>query len=347
MSKKEIDMQLKSARDSIDRLEKEINNTISQLDSQNNLTPIQYIKVPWMVNCKVRECESTDWNSKKYIRFDVPRECVKILNKLELPVKGDEVWEYFQFNYNTENSKNNFIYVLNAIEEMDKITEQMNDDVNQINTHTRDTILKMLNDIGVSKQNYDYPSPRSKKKEWINKNWYSEIFSSFPIYTGNISEFKKKLIDNFDKLYKADQDKRIAEEQKKKDEINRKETERQLAFMLAKYKLDITCDWDDLQDAIVKQNKYLYLAHYLMLNRGDWNDGYSCAEIGLNGFKIETSQDQEIYDCINNIITTYEDVDGRYFRDCNWNYDILYGIANKQNTELYSDYLKVREYIND
>lgn len=150
-----------------------------------------------------------------------------------------------------------------------------------------------------------------------------------------------------DTQLKSDQDKRKEEQNKKQQEVERKENERLLAFMLSKYELDITSDWEDLQRAIINKNKYLYLAHYLMRNRGDWSDGYSYAETGLDGFVIETEQDQEISDCINDIITTCDDVDGRYFRDCKWSYDVLYGIVNKQNPTLYEDYQKVREHTED
>ena len=81
MSQKEIDIQLKSARDSIDRLEKIVNSTIDQINSQNNLTPIQPIKPLYLNSCRVRDCENNSWYGSHYIRFDVPRDCIKILNK--------------------------------------------------------------------------------------------------------------------------------------------------------------------------------------------------------------------------------------------------------------------------
>ena len=363
MSQKEIDTQLKSARDSIDRLEKIINSTIDQINSQNNLTPIQPIKPLYLNSCRVRDCENNSWYGSHYIRFDVPRDCIKILNKKFSNIRGDETWEYYQFSYNTEKSKENFTIILNAIEELDNETDKENIKASQTNTHTRDVVMKMLYDIGVPTKKLEYKTNRARNKEWINCAWTYEIQSAFGMYSSNIISTKNKLIETFDKLYKTDQDKRKEEQNKKQQEVERKENERLLAFMLSKYELDITCDWDDLQRAIINKNKYLffqsplfimrqrakylYLAHYLMMNRGDWNDGYSYAETGLGGFTIKTEQDKEIYNCISTIITTYEDVDGRYFRDCEWNYDVLYGIVNNENPTLYEDYQKVREHVED
>ena len=347
MGQKEVDKQLKSARDSIDRLESIVNSTIDQINSQNNLTPIQPINPLFLNRCKVRDCENSGWYGSHYIRLDVPKECIKILNKKHSDIRGDEVWEYYSFSYNSEKSKENFITIINDIEELDSVTDQENVKASQTNIHTRDVVMKMLHDIGIPTQKYEYKTSRSRNKEWVNCTWTYEIQSAFKTYSSDIASTKKKLIETFDKLYKIDQDKRKEEENKKQQELQRKENERLLAFMLSQYELGITADWDDLQYAIINKNKYLYLAHYLMMNRGDWNDGYSYAETGLNGFIIETEQEQEIYDCINNIITTYEDTDGRYFRDCLWNYDVLYGIVKEQNPALYEDYQKVREHIED
>jgi len=347
MSQKEIDAQFKSARDSLDRLENVVKSTIDQLNSQNNLVPIQQIKPLYIDKCRVRDCENSGWFSNHYIRFDVPRECIKILNKKYPDIKGDEAWEYYQFNYNNDTSRERFITILDAIVELDSITDQENINASQINSNTREVVLKMLNDIGIPKEKYEYKTSRSRKKEWVTCAWVYEISSAFKTYSSNLLTNKNKLIETFDKLYKTDQDRRKEEEQKKQQEIQRKENERLLAFLLSKYELDITCDWDDLQYAIIQKNKYLYLAHYLMMNRGDWNGGYSYARTGLSGFKVETEQDKEIFDCINNIATTYEDIDGRYFRDCEWNYDVLYNLVKEQNPALYEDYQKVREHIED
>lgn len=347
MIQKEVNNQLELVRNSLDRLENIVNSTIDHLNSQNNLMPIQPIKSLYLDKCRVRDCESFSFYGSHYIRLDVPKECVRILNEKHSDIKGDEVWEYYKFNYNSEESKENFMTIINSIEELDSKTDEENIKASQTNIHTKDVVMKMLKDIGVPTQKYEYKTSRSRKKDWITCAWTYEIQSAFKTYSSNLTTTKNKLIETFEELYQVDQDKRKKEQEERQKEVERKENERLLAFMLSKYELDITADWEDLQRTIISKNKYLYLAHYLRKNRGDWSEGYSYAGIGLSGFKIETEQDKEIYDCINTIATTYEDVDGRYFRDCAWSYDVLYGIVNKQNPALYEDYQKVREHIND
>ena len=347
MSQKEVNERLKLTRDSLDQLENIVNSTIDQINSQNNLMPIQPIKSLYLDKCRVRDCENHSFYGSHYIRLDVPKECVRILNEKHSDIKGDEVWEYYRFNYNSEESKKNFMTIINSIEELDSKTDEENIKASQTNIHTKDVVMKMLKDIGVPTQKYEYKTSRSRKKDWITCAWTYEIQSAFKTYSSNLTTTKNKLIETFEKLYQVDQDKRKKEQEERQKEIERKENERLLAFMLSKYELDITADWEDLQRTIISKDKYLYLAHYLRKNRGDWNEGYSYAEIGLSNFTIENQQDQEIFDCINGLITEIDYVDGRCFRDCEWNYDVLFGIVREQNLSLYEDYQKTVENIDD
>ncbi len=91
---------------------------------------------------------------------------------------------------------------------------------------------------------------------------------------------------------------------------------------------------EEIREAILSKDKYLRLAYYLEKNRGDWNDGYDYAATGLHGFVVEegNSLDQDIYDCINECIESGNDgdIDGRIFRDCEYNYSRLYGFVTSQ-----------------
>lgn len=117
-----------------------------------------------------------------------------------------------------------------------------------------------------------------------------------------------------------------------------------LALLRAKYTPeDAMSGKYEILHAILEKDKYLNLAHHLEANRNDWNDGYWSAKRGLQGFTIDSNEDQEIYNCIYKI-TQYEDVDGRYFRDCEYNYGMLFG---KVDAALYKDYEIVKEMMDD
>lgn len=104
----------------------------------------------------------------------------------------------------------------------------------------------------------------------------------------------------------------------------------QIALLRAKYTPDDaeSSEWT-IREKILSQDKYLRLAYYLEQNRNDWNDGCDYAETGLSGFEVVTAQDKEIYDNIQACIDDW-DGDGRCFRDCTWNYGVLYGLVENQ-----------------
>lgn len=55
-------------------------------------------------------------------------------------------------------------------------------------------------------------------------------------------------------------------------------------------------------DTILEKSKYLYLAHYLEKNRGDWSSGYNYARVGINGFGVESELDGMIWEEIEGLI---------------------------------------------
>jgi hypothetical protein len=87
-----------------------------------------------------------------------------------------------------------------------------------------------------------------------------------------------------------------------------------------------------IRENILKKDKYLALAYYLEKNRNDWNDGCRYAEIGLCMFTVETEEDQKIFDNIQEFIDDWDmDGDGRCFRDCEYNYNVLYGMVKDES----------------
>jgi hypothetical protein len=131
-----------------------------------------------------------------------------------------------------------------------------------------------------------------------------------------------------------------AEERVKAQDKARIEAESKRIALCLKYGFDpVKTPKGDLRDLLLGKNKYLRLAYYLELNRGDWSEGPDFAESGLNGFTIETPDDQLIEDDIQSHITNW-DGDGRIFRDCTWNYGRIY--AEFVPAELLADFQELK-----
>jgi len=82
--------------------------------------------------------------------------------------------------------------------------------------------------------------------------------------------------------------------------------------------------------------KYLYLADAMYRNRCDWSNGYNYVEDALDNFEIETELDHEIVEELEEIMYEYDCVDGRHFRDCDYNYNWIYeNLLTSEEKEIY------------
>lgn len=225
-----------------------------------------------------------------------------------------------------------------AYENVKQIDKQ-NEEISKFNTAIYNKIIALLESCGLQKTTQQKKSPRSSKYITAKAEWYQAILSCMPnrdySYYSSEQNYnrRKKEIDDWKESIK------INEEIKKKEEEQRiadRAKNINLASLITKYNLPTDIDECDILDEILNKCKYLKLAHYLSLNRGDWSDGPEYAEIGLSGFTTDTQQDKEIYDEISGLIEDW-DGDGRCFRDCDYNYGVLFSMVDE---ELYKDYEK-------
>ncbi len=147
----------------------------------------------------------------------------------------------------------------------------------------------------------------------------------------------KTVRDSVDRTTSIRISKIVEEEKVAAKRAKEEEDARKLAYYQVKYGLPSDADYEIVLDKILSLDKYLRLGHYLLMNRNDWNDGYSYAETGLGGFGVDSDEDKLIVDTLQKIISDY-DVDGRYFRDSEYGYDYLF---SKVPEDLYKDYNEV------
>lgn len=316
-----------------------------------SIKKIQQIKQTFLSQTNVNIREESSWYSKsKYLVITTPD---KLLEKVEDKTllkkfqKGD-IWSNLTLTL-TISEKNEelfkeYLQILEVIHNVDQSTHKENLQIVEDNKKISSTIFNVLELAGIRQTFYDYKTNRSSKKTEQHYKFTSEIRNQIPMhYPENSLDERKKSLTNQIKKYWDSEISKVKEEQRKKEqEQKEKEENKKLALLLAKYDLDLTDEWSDIQEAIIRKDKYLFLAHYLELNRGDWSDGHDYASRGLDGFSIETELDQKIYDDIMGYIENW-DGDGRVFRDCEYNYSVLYGMVDDAN--LLKDYETVNENI--
>lgn len=228
-----------------------------------------------------------------------------------------------------------------------KAIRQENDDIREHNNLQQDRVRTVMETLGIrgNYSTFEYKTSRSRNKTEMKKTagWVQDLNRVIPKddqYDSTIKrlESKRRSVEAFgkQKLEEAIA-KRKEQEQKEKEQ----KAIRDLAVLQVKYGTNSDADAEDILDIILGKNKYLRLAHYLELNRGSWLDGYNYAEIGVDGFTEESDIDRDI---VADITSYFEDFsDGRVFRDCEYNYGVLFGMV--QDEDLYQDYEKVKSMV--
>lgn len=186
-----------------------------------------------------------------------------------------------------------------------------------------------------------YPQYIDTPAGWVKDLQTISTSDGYESAIASVAEMRKGMT-KFAEEYRATKLREQAQkesEQKKLAEAATKE--RALGVILARQGLDLSLSGANAIAALIRKNKYLYLAHYLLKNRNDWTDGASYAECGLNGFSVGTDpRDKEIFDEISGLCNDFEG-DGRVFRDCLNNYDSLFAIVAQSDPTLYADYTRL------
>lgn len=241
-----------------------------------------------------------------------------------------------------------FKKAIHAIGSLDLLTHLENINIAKENDQLLTNIFNMLEKAGIRRSYYGYKTKRSSKQTEQYYGFPSEIRGQIATFyrEDTLEVRKQELLKQVDNIWNQEM-KKVEDERKEQERIEKeKKDNRTLALLLAKYDLDISQDWDDLLDAIIEKNKYLFLAHRLEQNRGDWTDGCSYAESGLDNFTIETEQDKKIHEDIYYYISTWDQhMDGRVFRDCTYDYGTIFGIAAEGDSDLYTDYETVKQKV--
>ncbi len=217
------------------------------------------------------------------------------------------------------------------------------------NIKVRDAIVIFMESMGFKKEESYYKSIYAKKRTTNVNGWWGEVNLKIPTSDGGCENFKSYLRGLENELEKQEKD-RLAAAERQKAELAFQEKEKEAHAYLIKtcIKYDLSAvNLTELRDSLMARCKYLTLAYWLEKNRGDWSDGTDFAERGLNAFYNHKDFDPDGVDTaigaeISDLIGESWDGDGRCFRDCKFNYDELYSMAD---AGLYEDFQKTVNFI--
>lgn len=226
--------------------------------------------------------------------------------------------------------------------EIEKLVDKYIDDCEKVYEYNKEVIRHNLliqkkvslfmEEIGIPSSfthSYYKTSRSSRMTEESRKAGYLEDL-------GRLMETSQISVPNRDSLLRYFRDKYntvrkecVDKEREQQEEMNKKKDIHKIALLRAKYTPDNACSSNsEIKDAILMRDKYLSLAYSLEISRCTHDQSH--AEEGLNKFEVDegSANDKEIYEDIRKCIdcSAYGH-DGRIFRDCKWNYDVLYGMV--------------------
>lgn len=221
---------------------------------------------------------------------------------------------------------------------------QQNRHIVATNERIKARLIEVITNAGLPKT-VSVRRARSRYKwDSVDTDWYSAVSRHIP--TNDqwplLQDSYKSWLSQCDSWERQINEERASKERAAREEKRKVDVEIFRRAMVAKYGLDADSGMWAVRDKILSANKYLRLAHYLQLNRGDWSDGCDFARQGLREFTVEYGIDREIVDEVRGFCDDW-DGDGRVFRDCNWNYTRLFEMVEERSADLMADYRKLEE----
>lgn len=240
-----------------------------------------------------------------------------------------------------EAAKSRYENVLKELDEKFKkveIDHQDNLIAIQNNKLIHEKVQVFMQKAGISQHytTYEFKTSRSSKRTSVGhiSGWSEDLRREVRTSDGyegcvhnlkkskeDLEAFYKKLLSYYDKQERES----IKKEKDSKDAIK-------LATLRGIYTpFDLDSDLNKVLNVILSKDKYLNLAHAGQMNRNDWSDGYEYVENALGDFEIECNLDSEIVKEYKELIEADHYIDGRVFRDCNFNYTVLFGYVKDAN----------------
>jgi len=217
------------------------------------------------------------------------------------------------------------------------------------NEQLREKVRLLMQHIGVptnyTKSYFKSSRSRTMTRESVAAGWFTDMNRECQTTDGY-----KAAIDSVDSILRRLEEKCktiCADVRKKEQEVaqekKRKDGVMALAKMQLKYDLADDAVWPGVAWAIRGKCKYLNLAVAMEETRGDWNDGFYRVENALDNFDVKSEEDKAIEENVSSFLDG-ETEDGRCFRDCTYNYSVLYGMVDE---DIMKDYTVVQQYLED
>lgn len=223
-----------------------------------------------------------------------------------------------------------------AVQDVREFNQELVDN----NERAFEAVKRFMSKVGINEVQYveQKKTPRSTKTVTVKqpaayiteiKSKYSFTDSEFERVVKCFADKRKELEKHAAGLIKAAAEREIAARNAEREQAELK------AHVELCVRLGVSTDTEasELLELIGTDDKYFQLAAAMQATRNDWNDGCYRVEDALGKFVIADSEDKEIFESLSELCEDFED--GRVFRDCKWNYSVLFGMSAEESLELY------------
>lgn len=241
----------------------------------------------------------------------------------------DSEKKYFDVTNDIEWSK------YEALFKKDLEKAEQNEKILSDNQKILSNLVAMIEASGVKSE---YKELKRSKWVTVTMQWKTALSQGMPSFPGTQrtlrNSYDEKVRRRNEALLKKEQESREKEKQQRIKEQERAQikaiVEVSIALGLDSKEQDIY----SLKEELTQRCKYLDLSTAMLDTRNDWNDGAYRVEHALNRFKVVTDDDKKIYAELRDILDDFED--GRAFRDCKWNYDVVGSLGDKKIADLWN-----------
>lgn len=221
----------------------------------------------------------------------------------------------------------------------DRDIHEKNKPALEANRTVRDRITALMEDVGMPKTRRVRDGNRTRygvpKMKTVDAGYLEDFKAHVPISDGfERAELRynelKAAYDKFAEEAEAEAEK-AKEEAERIAERDREERRNniELAKIVIRYELPEDSTWGDVIVELRKRDQRMDLAVAMQQTRGDWSEGFWRVSDALSRFKIQTDEDKDIAnDVVSHLNGDHHD--GRVFRDCRWNYGVLFAEAEDQ-----------------
>ena len=219
----------------------------------------------------------------------------------------------------------------------DIATHEANKEALEINNEIYHALRKLMENLGFP-ASFSAPKPGSRswppKRKTFEAGYLSDLKRSVRITDG--FDMAQQRYNDLNSRFTAALGAAVSDEERRKLSSDReKEQERQrrindigLAKLIVKYGWPDDISFREALAKICEMNKYIDLAYAMERVRNDWNDGCDPVIDALHRFRIENDTDKEIVVNVSGLTADWSNqMDGRIFRDANWNYSRIRALA--------------------